>query len=149
MSEKIYWENVKKKISIRYYSLRTRCKRLNIEPPKKELIFQIAKENYENGFKCSYCDTVLSINPLHPYKSTVISIDHKIPLANNGTNKKENIIICCYRCNIVKGTMKYKIFLKLLKILKKENALDEVLDGMFQSRFANKLERVKNENKNR
>lgn len=35
------------------------------------------------------------------------SLDHKIPLAKKGTNEENNLVCCCIKCNIKKGTKIY------------------------------------------
>jgi len=48
---------------------------------------------------CQYCKWK---NGLPNTKDRVLTIDHKIPIAFGGTNKKENLITCCLNCNAKK-----------------------------------------------
>jgi len=49
----------------------------------------------------------------YPYKYTP-SINHKIPLTNDGKHELENMVLCCYKCNIIKSTMTDKTYKELL-----------------------------------
>jgi 5-methylcytosine-specific restriction endonuclease McrA len=47
--------------------------------------------------KCAYCDTKLL-----KHEAT---LDHIVPKRLGGTNRKENIALCCVGCNQTKGSM--------------------------------------------
>lgn len=52
---------------------------------------------YKDNKKCFYCD-----EPLTYKKST---IDHKVPKKNQGKNDKSNLVVCCKKCNNLKGSV--------------------------------------------
>jgi len=96
----------------------------------------------ENLF-CEYCNTKLEYNEPYPYPN-MISLDHKTPLSMGGLNSFENLAICCTRCNIVKGTMLSKTFIKFHELLNQNLAWKEKIMGeMFWGRRANAIQRKK------
>jgi 5-methylcytosine-specific restriction endonuclease McrA len=46
---------------------------------------------------CHYCN-----RPLTRRRAT---IDHVVPLASGGKDTRDNYVLCCQRCNRMKGTM--------------------------------------------
>ena len=113
---------------------------------RNEIII-LLKENYENGFKCYYCKCDLKFKDFKPHKN-VPSVDHLIPLSMGGRNEKENITICCARCNIVKGTMKSDTYIEFLNKIGINSILHtKIINESYKGKFANKIERV-NEEKN-
>lgn len=137
-----------KKIAIkRFYSHKKRNKILGKKPPKKEDFIKLLIENYDNGFKCCYCDKKLVLKDISPYKN-VPSIDHKIPLTSGGESEKENLAVCCASCNIIKGTTTAKTFLKIMNYIKHDKALlEDWYSEAYEGRFANKLERLDDDKK--
>jgi len=83
--------------------------------------------------ECEYCGCELKAQDKFPY-SKVVSIDHIIPLSRGGKNKFTNIAICCTRCNIVKGTMSGKTFIRFMDLIKQD---EEILAEMFWGKKAN------------
>lgn len=51
--------------------------------------------------RCHYCRRSLQID--QPMAEDYISIDHKIPVCQGGSNNDENIVGSCYNCNQKKG----------------------------------------------
>ena len=121
-----------------YHSKRKNSSNNNF--PTLETYKKIIQKSINEGFKCYYCKKKLKIKDKFPYKD-VLSIDHKIPISKNGNSEENNIVICCCRCNIVKGTLTDKEYEILIK-----NIPEEIIDNMFNSRLANKIERVCIEN---
>jgi len=128
----------------RFYKHKKRSEKLNIDGPKLHDYIDIFKESYKNGFFCYYCGKKLKFVSTHPF-SDVPSVDHKIPLNMKGTNNKENLAICCYACNLIKGTMSSETFKNIIKSIDKET-LDKMFKESFSGKFANKLERINIEN---
>jgi 5-methylcytosine-specific restriction endonuclease McrA len=55
-----------------------------------------------NG-RCTYCMTVVHVGTVtEPWHAT---IDHVIPKARKGPDTVANRVLCCMRCNSVKGDM--------------------------------------------
>lgn len=57
---------------------------------------------------CPYCLKVI------PPKE--ISIDHKIPLSRGGKTVKENLVVCCKKCNQEKGSLTVEEYLEWKKL---------------------------------
>lgn len=55
---------------------------------------------------------------LEPLTFEQITIDHKVPLNRNGTNKIENLCICSSAMNTAKGSMTEDEFRSLLELIK-------------------------------
>ena len=47
--------------------------------------------------------------------------DHMIPLSKGGENLDENIVICCKRCNMLKGSREYGFFTEKFAQFLREN----------------------------
>lgn len=54
-------------------------------------------------FKCHYCKTEINIE--------TVSIDHKVPRSNGGSNDLGNLLASCYECNNKKGSESYEDFM--------------------------------------
>jgi 5-methylcytosine-specific restriction endonuclease McrA len=54
--------------------------------------------------KCRYCGKQLS--------RRTMTFDHVIPLSRGGMHEVSNLVICCYQCNIDKGSLTLTEFLK-------------------------------------
>ncbi len=131
-------EKIKEIANRRYYSQRKKYG----EGVTKEEYYEMLEQNKEQGGTCHYC----GINLLYDIAKTlderekVPSLDHKIPFILGGKHEKDNLIVCCYKCNLVKGTLSattYKEVLNLIKQGKLKNYLNERKAGA----LANKLER--------
>jgi len=131
----------------------------------KELYYNIVFKKFKKHFKetteqeindyfhlkekesiyCEYCKTELKVGMPYPYYNSP-SIDHKKPKTSEGKNEFDNIAICCFQCNIVKGTMNSETYEKMLELLSKEPEWkNKILNEIFTGRFANKLARLKKE----
>lgn len=62
--------------------------------------------------RCVWC------NKKEGEDDTVLSLDHIIPNAYGGSNKKENLLTCCTLCNSVRGD---KLIPQWVKYMKKNN----------------------------
>jgi len=101
-----------------YFSKRDKCNINNY--PDFDVYKQIIEEAVHNGMKCYYCNKKMKVKDKSPF-ADVISIDHKVPICKGGSSKKDNLVACCYNCNILKGTKSEEEFKKLIKILYKIN----------------------------
>jgi len=96
---------------------------------------------------CYYCGL-----ELRPYDkndcSLVVSLDHKIPKRFGGKNELDNLVLCCTKCNIVKGTMKHNTYIKFLELISKDiEWYGTIREELFYGRHANMLSRKNNEEK--
>lgn len=66
-----------------------RTPRLNLTVPIRSAAYK------RTGGHCFYCDA--SLDPFN------FEVDHKVSLANGGSNDEENLVACCPRCNRSKG----------------------------------------------
>ena len=101
-------------------------------------------ECFNSGFCCYYCEEKLVLKDKKPYLK-VPSIDHKIPLSLGGSNDISNCVVCCHRCNIVKGTLTANTFGRLLHMINLEDPdlLDKLFEESFKGKLAYKLERLR------
>lgn len=129
----------------RYRSIVEHSKRFHVPPPDKAKLWRKVLEVYRNGFKCEYCGRKMKLKANNKFDGDVWSIDHKISLYMGGDNSIENLAIVCHRCNIVKGTMTEKTFMKLLHLIKTHDPplLDQLYKEIIAGRLANKIEREK------
>lgn len=72
---------------------------------------------YVQNSICHYCFN------LTPYASW--TVDHKVPKIHNGLNKFENLVGCCYLCNINKGAKNYDIFINKYMYKVDEKLIDK------------------------
>ena len=112
------------------------------------------REGLWNKFKdttyCEYCGHELNFY----WKSGdqlkdqiyIVSIDHVKPRSKGGYNDLNNLAICCYGCNLLKGAMNLRTFLNLLNVVQRPpygspQLLEEwKIEGMTSS-LASKLDR--------
>jgi 5-methylcytosine-specific restriction endonuclease McrA len=74
-------------------------------PLKKELEDYLINGNK----KCVYCEEELT--------QENIALDHNIPTARGGSSKIENLILCCNKCNMAKGSLSGSEYVDLLKCI--------------------------------
>ncbi len=74
------------------------CRALGLNKDKKQKVLK------EEGYCCHYCSDMAD------------TVDHKIPQAAGGTDARSNLVACCSRCNTVKGTLTYDVFVRFLRI---------------------------------
>jgi 5-methylcytosine-specific restriction endonuclease McrA len=68
--------------------------------PYDELI-SLSKVYLKTGFVCWYCGRKMSIGVSNA--PDTCSIEHKVAIANGGSNTLHNIVLCCEECNVNKG----------------------------------------------
>ena len=61
------------------------------------------------GSRCAYCGTQITFRGMQ--------IDHKIPLAINGEDTKENMLPACRTCRRIKGTSDIVYFRKTISLI--------------------------------
>lgn len=61
------------------------------------MTWRIKRNIYKNNKTCFYCGTDLKLN--------FCTIDHKVPRKKQGKNDKNNIVLCCSKCNKLKGSV--------------------------------------------
>lgn len=78
----------------------------------------------DGGWYCFYCAIPLIRTKSHSSRFIemaiqdgfgIATIDHCKPLSKGGSNKPENMVLCCYTCNERKGDSDAKIFIRSLK----------------------------------
>lgn len=77
---------------------------------RQQLIEQLIAED---GERCRYCKVRVRKNWMeterHEHDATV---DHIVPKAKGGSNKRENLALACRRCNNAKGDRSVEAFLR-------------------------------------
>ena len=139
-----YHKQLDELVKRRAATINRRCSIYNIQPIETDVVKQLILNSIESGFKCNYCGETLQLYTSRFNFRLAVSIDHIIPLANNGDNSENNLIITCTRCNLVKGTMKEKHFLLFIKTLYDIGGKPEVLEWLedaYQHALAYKIER--------
>lgn len=58
---------------------------------------------------CPYCQGTVTV--------ASFSVDHALPLAHGGRTQLHNLVVCCRRCNHIKGTLTAPEYLSLLHCL--------------------------------
>ena len=64
----------------------------------------------EYGGRCFYCGIEIYVANLGPRSDSMFNVDHKIPKSRGGTNKKDNLVCSCRKCNYSKGTLTVEEF---------------------------------------
>ena len=131
----------------RYANLKKRSKRFELEVPEFKEIFELVRKAYkENDFRCHYCSIEMEIRPtIKGYFGRLFSIDHYLPLTLNGDNSLDNLVVCCTRCNLVKGAVPGDFYKKVLQILEEYSweFKEKYLNLYYKSALASKIERNK------
>ena len=136
-------KELRKGFERRYRNILTKSKRLGIDVPDKEALWSKVLKVYRNGFHCEYCGRKMKIKGDGPYDKNTWSLDHKKSLWLGGDNSIDNFAIICHACNIIKGTMIYPTFRRLITLIKKydPSLLDEMYDEVMAGRLADKIGR--------
>jgi len=125
-------------IKRRFYDHKKTAERLGKTPPKIEDIKTVFVNAFNDGFRCCYCGTKLEFHTPYPYFASP-SLDHKTSLWGGGDNQLENLVVCCARCNIFKGTMGYDTAKKVISLLIEKGVYKKASTEMFHGRLAQKL----------
>lgn len=58
-----------------------------------------------DGMRCHYCGCeMISLDrTARPWPSNAATIDHVTPKVNGGETVDDNLVACCYGCNLAKG----------------------------------------------
>ena len=63
----------------------------------------LAIERYSSAFTCHYCGELID-EGVSPPSPNALTVDHVIPISKGGGLKdKNNVVVCCYFCNMKKG----------------------------------------------
>lgn len=78
------------------------------------------------------------------------TIDHIIPRSQGGGSEADNIVVCCQRCNGMKGHMNYEIFFQFARVVIKQypyeprvvlmGALRQFIDSLAEIAIRNQRE---------
>ena len=97
-------KRTKKKLYTKLMSAKSRWAKQNDCSPEEMEIFISAGLGY-----CPYCLGELDVKNM--------SLDHRTPIGRDGDKSLDNLIICCSRCNIRKGTLTEEEYRKLLDFI--------------------------------
>lgn len=64
---------------------------------------QVPRLIQRDGCKCAWCATELT--------DTKATVDHVLPYSQGGTNRIENLVLSCARCNRARGSLSATSFL--------------------------------------
>lgn len=53
---------------------------------------------FEDGYVCHYCFA----RPMH---ISDVHLDHMLPISRGGINHPDNLVVCCFECNMRKGAL--------------------------------------------
>lgn len=80
---------------------------------KKKLLIPLGKDTPQrrriferDNRTCKYCGYILTIETM--------TLDHKVPKSKGGLNNDNNLVSCCYQCNLYKANMSVETFTKML-----------------------------------
>jgi hypothetical protein len=115
-----------------------RARTLGISPPIPDDVQSIFSDALGSG-TCHYCGCEFVMgNPLfHP------TLDHKTPLSKGGTNKIDNFVVCCMRCNRLKRVLDYDAFIFILS--KMDDYMRYADSEILRNRFSNRFRELKAE----
>jgi hypothetical protein len=68
----------------------------------------------EQGHRCYYCRRPITLKPQFQQAPDYATFDHKEPVSRGGTDRRDNIVLACRRCNERKGDMTAAEFLAAL-----------------------------------
>lgn len=78
----------------------------------------------QNG-KCYICGRSTKLDSEHKNDDDFATVDHIIPVSKGGSNRRNNVALCCKLCNNLKGNFRYSEDLKkvILMELKERNLI--------------------------
>jgi hypothetical protein len=68
----------------------------------------------EQGRRCYYCRRPITLKPQFQQAPDYATFDHKEPVSRGGTDRRDNLVLACRRCNERKGDMTAAEFLAAL-----------------------------------
>jgi 5-methylcytosine-specific restriction endonuclease McrA len=77
------------------------------------LRFEVQKRD---NFTCVYCGFNRNLAGKDWGVKNWLEIDHIVPMASGGGHGAENLVVCCYKCNIGKGAV--PLWMKILPLRK-------------------------------
>lgn len=115
-----------------------RAMKLGILPPDPDDVHSVFSDALWYG-TCHYCGCEFVIgSPL--FQPT---LDHKTPLSKGGTNKIDNFVVCCMRCNRLKRTIDYDAFIFIFS--KMDDYMRYADSKILRNRFSNRFRELKAE----
>jgi len=129
----------------RYRRLVERAKIYGISPLSFSELWEVVLKSYREGFRCFYCGRKMRIRGDKEDFSDAFSIDHYIPISEGGKSSQDNIVICCTRCNLVKGTLRGDTFREILSQFDDPSLREKYLEEMYRASLPRKLERLESE----
>lgn len=106
---------IKDRVIRKNMAISQRAKRKNHPCLDFKKLWDMVKENAEQGFYCEYCGCHLTIyNDNSQGNNRGFSLDHCIPLVRGGKNRVDNIAVCCQECNFKKLNLTDKEYRSLL-----------------------------------
>jgi 5-methylcytosine-specific restriction endonuclease McrA len=99
----------------------------------------------ESDGKCYYCADSMAVKSTPPYYGDAYSMDHKRPISCGGNNDEHNIVVCCCRCNLIKGTMSAETYQEVVELIRtRPGLLQRLFVESSKGRLANKITRERN-----
>lgn len=77
-----------------------------MSPEKRYKVF------VRDKFTCYYCG-------VRGAGDVELTLDHRIPRVQGGSDKYANVVTCCKHCNMLKSDLPEEIFLKIVAVAKK------------------------------
>jgi len=102
-------------VARRFKKANERCGLKNYIKPSRQVMKEVLIESLKNSFKCEYCKREMRLNDYDSIK--YFTYDHIIPLSHKGTQEKDNLILCCIGCNLLKQNYSYELTMELHKYL--------------------------------
>jgi len=121
---------------VRLQSIRAR--KFGISPPTIDDVRSVFSDALWYG-TCHYCgcEYVIGSSLFQP------TLDHKTPLSKGGTNKIDNLVVCCMRCNRLKRAIDYDAFVFILS--KMDDYMRYADSEILRNRFSNRFRELKAE----
>jgi 5-methylcytosine-specific restriction endonuclease McrA len=132
-------------IRSRYRNLSERSHKYNVKCPSLEELYSEISLRYTVSTLCPYCGDRIDL--FGKYENSP-SFDHIIPLTNGGNSSLENLAFVHTKCNLVKGTTSYELFMMSLNGIRAfggQEKVREYLLSAYKGAKVNKITRCENE----
>jgi len=71
----------------------------------KRFLSTVLSDNQNGDLSCVYCDVVMRRLKKKKSWKNGMTVDHFIPVSKGGVNARENLFVCCLKCNKEKDSL--------------------------------------------
>lgn len=109
---------------------------------------ELLEDNHNKGGYCEYCGRKLLFKIAKNVEEREMSpsIDHIVSKFCGGNHSKDNLIICCFACNVIKSNNDLVTFMKMLKEIRENPKIARIKYSCYYGLKLGRIEKYENIN---